>query len=321
MARLHHFDRLKALAALMVMTIHITAPVADLETTTFDNYGWYQPILNLAVPIFFLLSGYFIGQKGQSYLPSYRRKTLLLFLQASGCYLLSNLVMWTLDNSLATAVQRLYHSFTLEALTSGVVASIPLWFLWAMYWALWLLSLTKRRFSPGGELIFAALFYLVGMRLRDLFGLEEFFRYGSIFQACWYLTVGSLLVQLPPLKERFRPLLGLLTGLLIASLPWLDQHVSGWFYAWALGAAAILLVYLASLRSGRRDWLSHFGRYRSDLLYLSHSFSLDWARKIAAWWHLPLLPSPYLRILVFGSICLAVNTLLGQGRRFLTRGE
>lgn len=321
MARLHHFDQLKALAALMVMAIHITAPVADLKTTNFWNYGWYRPILNLAVPIFFLLAGYFIGEKGRNYLSRYRRKILALFLKASCCYLISNLFMWTMDRSFVTAVERLYHSFTLDAVFSGVVASIPLWFLWAVYWALWLLPGVKRHLSPDGQLVFAALFYLIGMKGRDFFGLEPFFRYGSIFQAYWYLTVGSLLVQIKPLKERFRPLLGLLVGLLIASLPWLAQHTFGLFYAWALGAAAILLVYLASLSPGQADRLSHFGRFRSDLLYLSHSFSLDWARKIAAWWHLPLLPSPYLRLLVFGSICLGVNTLLGQGRRFLTQGE
>lgn len=83
-------DRIKFLAAMAVVLIHVTAFLETEGLATFANYYWYRHLLNFAVPFFFATTGYLVAQQKDtaSYLRSYLTKTLVMYGSFTLFYLL-----------------------------------------------------------------------------------------------------------------------------------------------------------------------------------------------------------------------------------------
>src|SRR5699024_5739697 len=109
--RNHHLDVIKLLASMAVVVIHVTG------NTTGDKY--YKPVLDLAVPCFYIITGYLVGQRSQEYLINYVKSIAKLYLKAWVFYWLVDSVV--LGVGLGINLKEYIKDFILTRLTIKMV--------------------------------------------------------------------------------------------------------------------------------------------------------------------------------------------------------
>lgn len=165
-AKMPAVDRFRVAASLLVCTIH-TSPLA---TFTADGDFWLTRVLaRIAVPFFFLTTGYFLAQSGWSNAPRFLKKTGLLSLISILLYLPLNVYAHQIG-SVQDVLRALlfdgtfYHLWYFPAVLLGVLICL-------------LLLRGGQRFA----LIFASLLYLVGLGGDSYYGLFASFPAGKVF--------------------------------------------------------------------------------------------------------------------------------------------
>lgn len=149
-------DRFRVAAAVLVAAIH-TSP---LTTYTADGDFWLTRVLaRLAVPFFFLVTGYFLGRSDFRNLPRFLKKTGLLYLGAIVLYLPLNIYARQLTSW--------------EDVVRGVFLDGTFYHLW--YFPAVLLgsvvALLLSRLGQRAGLAAASLLYLVGLGGDSYYGL------------------------------------------------------------------------------------------------------------------------------------------------------
>lgn len=178
-------DRFRLLAAVLVVCNH-TGPLDSLSPTA--DFFLTRVLARLAVPFFFIVSGYFLAKGQWKHTGRFLRKTLLLYLAAVALYLPLNWynggyspLEWV-KKLLADGT--LYHLWYFPAVLLGVVVARNL-----------------ARLPHSAALGVAAVLYLIGIGGDSWYGLvsqapalEEL--YGGIFQVFDYTRNGLFFAPL-----------------------------------------------------------------------------------------------------------------------------
>lgn len=160
-------DRFRIVAAVLVTAIH-TSPLA---TYTADGDFFLTRVLaRLAVPFFFLVTGYFLSRSEWSSLPRFLKKTGLLYLAAMLLYLPLNLYSRNLSGW--------------ENMVRGILFDGTFYHLWYFPAVLLgsLLSFLLSRRGPRFALTAAGLLYLIGLGGDSYYGLISSLPFGK---ACY----------------------------------------------------------------------------------------------------------------------------------------
>ena len=237
-------DRFRLLAAVLVVCNH-TGPLDSLSPTA--DFFLTRVLARLAVPFFFIVSGYFLAKGQWKHTGRFLRKTLLLYLAAVALYLPLNWynggyspLEWV-KKLLADGT--LYHLWYFPAVLLGVVVARNL-----------------ARLPHSAALGVAAVLYLIGIGGDSWYGLvsqapalEEL--YGGIFQVFDYTRNGLF----------FAPLFLLLGA---AGIQW-SRRASAWGLAGSFAAMAAEAFFLRS-----QGWPRHDSMYLALPLVSVFLFSL-----------------------------------------------
>jgi surface polysaccharide O-acyltransferase-like enzyme len=171
----HHceLDVLRVLAVFMVVVVHVSAPIlysfGDIPIAAWMLANFYDSCSRMAVPLFFLASGYLILGRAEANLEFYRKrftKVLIPLLVWSILYFL-----WMHPENFEdqrTAFERI--SSLLEAMYSGPVV-FHLWFLYILI-GIYLVAPILRIYvhaSKNNDLIYFLLLWLLAGPLFSLF--------------------------------------------------------------------------------------------------------------------------------------------------------
>ncbi len=159
-------DRFRLVAAVLVVAIH-TSPLTDLGNTA--DFVLTRVLARVAVPFFFMVSGFFLFPKTADSRPSpgrllpFLRKTALLYLVAIALYLPLNLYTGTYQDwrSPARALSDLVFNGTFY----------HLWYLPAALLGAALVWLLLKRLKAGTALAACLVLYAVGLFGDSWYGL------------------------------------------------------------------------------------------------------------------------------------------------------
>lgn len=165
-------DLTKFICAILVVTIHI-APFGDNENLRFFNYGIQNYLARIAVPFFFVTSGFLLYRKStlenfsMDRTFKYALRLLRLYIIWSLIYLPLNIKIF-LGNG-----QSIIHSVLVYIRNFIFTGSYTqLWYLNATIFAVILISfLLKKHIAPKKIIIYAAVFYFAGLFAQSYFGV------------------------------------------------------------------------------------------------------------------------------------------------------
>lgn len=223
-------DRFRLVAALLIVAIH-TSPLASYSATA--DFLLTRDLARVAVPFFFMVTGYFVLPKNAHALLHFEKRTVLLYALVILLYLPVNMYMRSFQSMGAFLQQllvdgTLYHLWYLPAVLSGVLISKGLYHV----------------FNLRAALTIALVLYLIGLGGDSYYGLlvqwpaaEQF--YALLFHFCSYtrnglffapifMLLGTALAMHPPHCTARQLWLGLtlsaalMTGevLLLRALAW-----------------------------------------------------------------------------------------------------
>jgi Acyltransferase family len=198
----YSFDFVKFICAVAVVLIHVSSQIVIHDLNNFWNYNVYRPFLNLAVPFFFLSSGFFLSLKIKSaydlnIIISYSKKIFYLFLYFSIFYIFVRLTFVIsdaifIDRPIDTQVIKYFKTLTFQSILSGSIGSFHLWFLSSLIYSSLLLGLfIKFRISEKWLITSAFFVYLVVY--SGIIDLPKFFNYGGISIGFLYICLGYYL--------------------------------------------------------------------------------------------------------------------------------
>lgn len=167
-------DLVKFVCAILVVTIHV-APLGDTETInmiSYINFGIQQYLSRVAVPFFFVASGFFLYKKtsASDFNPEYSKKYILRMLRLYALWSLIYLPMAIY--SFFKDESGLLHALVIYARNIIFTGSYRhLWYLNALIVAVAIISfLLYIKIKPQKLIIFAAAFYFAGLFAQSWFG-------------------------------------------------------------------------------------------------------------------------------------------------------
>ncbi|MCH5188171.1 MAG: acyltransferase [Oscillospiraceae bacterium] len=170
-------DLAKFLCAILVVTIHVS-PFGNAYKTgslAFFNHSVQNYLARIAVPFFFVSSGFFLFQKTNSenfniqVTKKYVLKLFKLYLIWSAVYLPLNIILFFRDNKgIFHAILIYIRNFIFDG------SYYHLWYVPAAIFAVALISvLLYKRVTPKKILIIAGVFYIAGLFDQSWFGFIE----------------------------------------------------------------------------------------------------------------------------------------------------
>ena len=264
-------------AAVLVVCNH-TSPLASF--TDAGDFFLARVLARLVVPLFLMISGYFLERSGWSSVRALLKKTVLLYVIAIMLYLPLNFYAGQLTPDFFRRIVTdgtFYHLWYFPALLLGV-----------------LLAKGLRRLGLWAGLAAACVLYLIGLGGDSYYGLTAQVPgveslYGAVFQGFTYTRNGLFYVPLflllgaaAPQMSRRKAALGTLTGLALmtAEAFWLrslgvQRHDS--MYVFLPLVMVCLFSWLLAVNAGERRQL----RSLSALVYLLHPWCIVLVRGAA----------------------------------------
>ena len=198
MNRNHSADGVKFFACLAVVLMHVSNYLPATGRATYWNYYWYFPILDLGVPLFFAMAGYFIAPRVQdeAYLLKYGLRILEINIAYTIFYLL---FYWPLDTmeqllrgqTFGNAIQQHLTELKWTDFLTGVIGSEHLWYLMALFIAVMVFYLL-RHWSLSFPVIMtiSTVTYLLTFTpvLQPL--MDNVLIYGGFVKGLFYLLIG-----------------------------------------------------------------------------------------------------------------------------------
>ena len=180
------FDIAKFLCSFLVVAIHI-APFGEQTASDFYtnlNFAFQQGICRIAVPLFFIFSGFFLYKKTPannfSFAPTkkYVCHIALLYLAWTVIYLpISILNIRYFPDGVMAGISLYIKRFFLLG------SYIQLWYLNALMVSVLLVSfLLYKKYSPKKILIISAIFYVIGLLGDGYFGVLDAMTRGTFMQ-------------------------------------------------------------------------------------------------------------------------------------------
>ena len=268
--RNHYLDVVKLLASMAVVVIHVTG------NTTGDKY--YKPIWDLAVPCFYMISGYLVGHRSQEYITRYIKSIAKLFFSASLIYWVMDYLLFVMAKGFTNSIGLYYQANILPRLNwvyvlSGEIGKYHLWYLWASVIGFIIFKVLKKMDVPDWFMVVLGFVGYLGYLNNPI----KYITYGGFPKAYLFIALGYLLKQRTTLKfnnKRFWVLpliLGLATTLPIirmrATIPFMVEMMV------VLTSTAIM--YLAVTTYFPSNKLTKWSRNYTDKIYLYHPYALN----------------------------------------------
>lgn len=210
----NRLDSLKSVAAVMVVLIHTSTFLPYTDNANWWNYYWYRGALDLAVPIFFLASGFLLGGKKAASILRSAGKIFALYLAASLFYIALGLLFvgldcMILDESPNQELSAFFGHWSVLEFVQGVLAQGHLWFLMSLCLSMLVIAgLTALRTSPAVTLGLATLAY--GTQLTVIHEIGGFETNGGPLKGLFYTALGMALWKYASAARTWHLLAGLL---------------------------------------------------------------------------------------------------------------
>lgn len=159
----------KFIAALLVVAIHTSGYLYFNNTATFKNYFFYRGFLDIAVPLFFAISGYLIADKDTVKMKIYTKKIALLFAFSTVLFIIFrfsvNIVVALINHTnLIESVKPTLQVFTVDNLISGILGWGHLWYLSASVFAcILLIFFTTKKYTSSKILVISSIIYVLSL--------------------------------------------------------------------------------------------------------------------------------------------------------------
>jgi len=256
-------DRFRLLAALMVVAIH-TAPLASLHAQA-DAYVTLV-LCRVAVPFFFMVSGFFLFRGGFANMENVKR----FLLRTAGMYGISMLLYLPIN---LYAGQLSFPAVIGDVLIDGTM--YHLWYFPALMLGVLVVTWLLRRLRVRGTLIVAAVLYVIGLLGDSYYGLTEgipflnaayealftVFDYtrNGLFFAPLFLSLGAWFAQRQGTFSRGMAAGGLIGSLLLMCAEGFIVHRLDWvrhdsMYVFLVPCMFFLFALLLGWRGGRVAW-------------------------------------------------------------------
>lgn len=281
----YNLDAAKFIAALLVVAIHTSAYIFLDGRASFLNFFVYRGFLDIAVPLFFAISGFLIVNKNTDKMKQYTKKIALLFGFSTLLFILFRFAMniitalmngWNILESIKPTLQ----VFTVDNLVSGVLGWGHLWYLAASVIAcLIIIFFLTKRYSVEKILTISIVIYLVS--LSAMINLPPLTLAGGFPLALVCISLGMYAgkkTQLQVLsgKQYFQYFAYFLFAIgIFVVARWQDAPI---MFNLLLVAAVYFLV-LALSKQGKETKLSKLGKY-SLWIYILHPIFIEVSHSI-----------------------------------------
>lgn len=272
MIRNYTADSVKFLASFAVTLMHVSNYLPLTGRATFWNYYWYFPLLDLAVPLFFCLAGFFIASKELDYYPKYASRIFAINLSYSVFYLL---FYWPLDivaqygmgNTGTAAVGNYLTHLAVTDFLTGIVGSEHLWYLMSLFIAV-VIFYFLRKASLSLTVVISLSVLLYALTFTPILGFlsDNLFLYGGFAKGLFYFLIGFWTAKNTKRIPNASSLIVVSLLLLIVGDTLTDSLVVREFLL--AGATFSILTYVVN-NPGKESLLSKGGRY-SLAIYLLH---------------------------------------------------
>lgn len=272
----YNIDTAKFIAALFVVSIHTSAYLFIHHTATFKNFFVYRGLLDIAVPLFFAISGYLIAKKNVDKMKIYTKKIVLLFAFSTILFIifrfLINIITAPMNHiSIYESIAPTLKIFTVDNLISGVLGWGHLWYLSASAFAcLLLIFFLQRKYTPLKILRLSIILYIVSM--SSLISFPPLTYAGGVPLALACMSIG---IYVAKNKRRApTPKRSLAYFTLLLSTYIIGQWLSAPAMLSLLLPAAVYYLMILLASPGKKTLVSNLGKY-SLWIYILHPIFVE----------------------------------------------
>lgn len=199
--RNYSIDKVKLLASFAVVFMHVVNYLPTTEYANYWTYDWYFPLLDLAVPLFFVFSGYFLSRKKTEQIPSYANKILVMLIAYNIVYIL---IKWPMDilsgliqgRSGTDLIFSYFHTMSWSNVITGIFGSEHLWYLSALLFSSWILYyVNKNKLSSLTAFTIGITLFLLIFIPPINFLWDNLLLYGGFVKGYFYLSMGYYLAK------------------------------------------------------------------------------------------------------------------------------
>lgn len=268
--RLYRVDSVKFIAAVLVVVIHTSWYMFVSEQRSFWTYDSYRGIADIAVPVFFVFSGYFLAREDVRGTLAYSAKLFVLYVASTLLFLIFDLARILadrviLDRGFYEALREEVGRWSMSAFIRGDLGEVHLWYLIASAIAGCLIAIMRARgASVTTMLVIAGATW--GVSLSGLIDLKAVVAFGGFPKALAFLVVGIWLAERQVESVWWHPLLA---AVALSGYTILRYFEAGNAREILLVVAAYGLAAFAIAPDARRTLVARLGKY-SLTIYILH---------------------------------------------------
>lgn len=305
----YKIDSVKFLGAIAVVLIHLTAFIYYEGNANLLNYYSYRYFLDIAVPFYFVCSGYLLSKKITSYMKSYAKKILSLYISFSIFYISVQVLYIIVDRLIENkpfwvSLSNLFKSFRIENLVKGNFAEFHLWFLAALFISVLILMILVH-FNINPKIIFLIGFIFYTFSMTGVFDLNSILSNGGFPKGFFYLSMGYYLGQVNfKVKHAFKLFIIFLISYAVYNIigaAHLNQYL--------LATATFFLMIYCIQNPGEPTLLSNLGKH-SLSIYVLHVLIYETFYKILDYLGVVGFNNNPINILILTLICIFASIAL-----------
>lgn len=263
-----NIDGIKILATIAVVAIHVMIYTEELS--------WYRPFLDLAVPLFFMITGYFIGHRSDEYLKQYNKKTVKIYLKTSLFYILVGVIGYSLQQEGSLTIDSLLNylrtnHFRVAYIVSGGVGKYHLWYLFSLVIGVGIYKWLRRYLTLEWIIVISIILSI--MYINSVIYVDT----GGIPKALLFITIGQLMRQkVKTTNKKLKIILIIPNSLLaIASLYIYFNTEQGLLYWVINGMMAVIVFHFCLTTSIRSNRVIQRLANHTTTIYILHVFVIE----------------------------------------------
>lgn len=319
--RNYTIDSIRLVAVFFVVVIHVTSRLEAVGS--FATYGWYRPILDLGVPAFFAISGYFLAKKDVDKMKRYAFNLFKMLIAYSSLYIVYDFLITffketffssPLENGLNdyfSSIFSLIGDMDISGVFNGTFGKYHLWFLMSLALAsLILYAFRKWKLSPEAIFIISAIIFVAAdLEAISQTGLLE---HGGFPKGLLYVSMGYY-IQNRDVKDSTIGLIGSFVLFLIT-----NYFTSSWGATVVMMAATTyFLMLFAKNHYGHKNILSKIGKNYSKYIYLLHLLVISLYGHVEELFNTTFISNIYLETIVVVVLATILPILLYKPVQYL----